>query len=139
VLKGADDARILRAIRQLTRELGVAASLLPPKSAPGTLSAAASALHSGASPATLERLAALKSSEHDLAVALVTLADLIAARVPTELAASSVEQLMQRRATEAEMAAFRSTVTREIAGGVQARAALDAGVRDAVSRVRKPE
>src|SRR4051812_23206451 len=46
VLKGADDRRILRAVRQLHLELRTAVSLLP--SAPAaTLSAAATALHSG--------------------------------------------------------------------------------------------
>jgi hypothetical protein len=132
VLKGADDQRILHVVRQLYRELGAAAKVLPSSVAPATLSAAATALHAGVTASTLKKLAATKASEEDLAVALVTLSDLMASRVPSDLAASSVEELVRRRASDAEMAAFRASVSRDIANGADPSAALNTGMRDAV-------
>lgn len=131
VLKGADDARIIRAARSLLRELMIARDALPPAAPLGTLTAAASALHAGVSPQTLRRLA--RSSEgaqqSDLGVALVTLADLVASKVPAESAASSVEQLLRRSAPEAEMAAFRAAIARDIEAGRPPEAALQLRTR----------
>src|SRR5262245_624640 len=56
VLKGADDQRILSAVRTLARELGEARNLLGSPRDHGLLTALASALHAGASPAELRRL-----------------------------------------------------------------------------------
>jgi hypothetical protein len=132
VLKGADEPRIIRAVRQLTSELGAATSILPPTAPTGVVSAAASALHSGASRAALQKLTALHASEQDLAVALVALADLMANHVPSDLASSSIEELVKRRATEADFSAFRASVARDIANGLPPGTAATSGVRDAV-------
>jgi hypothetical protein len=132
VLKGADEPRIIRAVRQLTGELGAAISILPANAPTGVVSAAASALHSGASRAELQKLTALHLGEQDLAVALVALADLMANHVPSDLAASSIEELVKRRASEADFSAFRASVARDIANGQPPSAAVNSGVRDAV-------
>ncbi|HEU4995495.1 MAG TPA: hypothetical protein VFT29_11785 [Gemmatimonadaceae bacterium] len=129
VLKGADDARIVQAVRTLVRELGAARAALPPDSRPGTIVAGASALHVGVPPAALRRLwiaGNARPSEGDLAVALVTLADLVTSRVAPEAAATSVQLLLSRRATDAEMSAFRAAVARAISAG----SAPDAAIAD---------
>jgi hypothetical protein len=131
VLKGADDARIVRAVRSLVRELADARDALPPSASPATLAAGASALHAGVSPRALRRLASAGDGvdEADLAVALIALADLVASRVPPEAAASSIELLLKRRAPEAEITAFRAAVTRDILAGRPPEAALSVRAR----------
>jgi hypothetical protein len=124
VLKGADDARILRAVRGLARELGDARAALPVGATTATLAAGASALHAGVSAQTLRRLAAAGADPADLAVGLVTVADLVAVRVPAEAAAASVEELLRRRAPEAELSAFRAGVAQDIAAGRSPESAL---------------
>ncbi len=57
VLKGADDQRILVAVRMLARELGEARTILGSASDAALLSATASALHAGAAPGELRRIA----------------------------------------------------------------------------------
>src|SRR6185369_10587917 len=59
VLKGADDQRIVIAVRMLARELGEARGVVGATKDPGLLTATASALHAGALPADLRRLARL--------------------------------------------------------------------------------
>lgn len=129
VLKGADDARIVQAVRTLVRELAAARAALPPDSRPGTIVAGASALHVGVPPAALRRLWSVgipRPGEGDLAVALVTLADLVTSRVAPEAAASSVQLLLSRRATDVEMTGFRAAVARDISAG----SAPDAAIAD---------
>jgi hypothetical protein len=119
VLKGADDARVVRAVRSLLRELEDARSALPASSV-ATLAAAANALHAGVSVEELRKLAAAHAGAGrggdpaDLAVALITLADLVANSVPPRAAAASVEELLRRGTPEAEMAAFRTGVAEDI-------------------------
>jgi hypothetical protein len=117
VLKGADDARVVRAVRSLLRELEDARSALPSSSA-ATLAAGANALHAGVSVEELRKLASAHAGAHrdpaDLAVALITLADLVANNVPPRAAASSVEELLRRGTPEAEMAVFRAGVAEDI-------------------------
>src|ERR1700750_1932912 len=57
VLKGATDERIVIVVRALARELGHASDLLEDAVDPALLTATASALHAGAPPAELKRLA----------------------------------------------------------------------------------
>jgi hypothetical protein len=117
-LKRVDEARILRAVRNLVRQLHTAREILPRHAGTGTLVAAANALHAGVSTRALSRLAAASPQDDAaLAIGFVTIADLVASSVPAEAAAASIEQLLQRRAPEAEMAAFRSAVARDIQAG----------------------
>ena len=134
VLKKADDARILLAVRNLARTLGDARGALPANAGPGTIIAAASALQAGAERAVLMRyVTASKGSEADLAIAYVTLADLIASSVPVTAASNSVEQLLRSGMRDRELAAFRAAVVRDIQGGAKPEDALRARV-PAVSR-----
>jgi hypothetical protein len=125
VLKGADDVRILRAVRVLTRELADARGALPSNAPLGTLTAAASALHAGVSPEMLRRLSAAGGVDAaELGIAFVTLADLVASRVPADAASASIEQLLRHRAPESEMSAFRAAIAQDIQAGRAPEAAL---------------
>jgi hypothetical protein len=120
VLKGADDERILGALRTLARELGEARSALGPTAGPAELIAGASALHAGVPPATLRRLREVrerKAPASSLATPLVVLADLVTRRVPPAVAASSVDQLLARGAPDDDFTALRAGIERDILAG----------------------
>ncbi|MGZ8456306.1 MAG: hypothetical protein ACXWZ4_06880 [Gemmatirosa sp.] len=124
VLKGADDARIVVAVRTLARELGQARATLGPAAPGGDVTAAASALHAGVPAASIRRLRDAGSGS--LALPLVVLADLAARGVPANAAAGSIAALVSRGASETELSGFRAGVERDIASGRDARAAADA-------------
>jgi len=138
VLKGADDARILKAVRALVSELGAARAALPGASAP-VLTAAASALHAGATVVTLRELAAAaerpdaRAHDADLALALISVADLAASGVVAERAGSALAQLLRRGAPDTEISAFRAGVARDISDGSAPEQALSARMRGAGS------
>jgi hypothetical protein len=122
VLKGADDERIVRAVRMLAREMRDAREVMPAGVNAGTLVAAASALHAGATAEALGRLARIPpahadEAESELGVALVALADLMASRVPPARAVSAVETLMRRHVSAEEFDGFRAAVSRDISRG----------------------
>ena len=120
VLKGADEARILSAVRTLARELGDARASLGEDADDAELVAAASALHVGATPAMLRRLVAARASSDrgsSLATPLVALADLLTRRVPPPAAAAAIDSLVTRRAPSADFAALRAAVERDIEAG----------------------
>jgi hypothetical protein len=113
------------------RELDQARGALPPNAGAATLTAAASAIHAGVGIQTIRRLGSSVTAgaeAGDLGVALVTLADLVASRVPPEPAAAAIEQLLRRGAPESEMAAFRAAVSSDVAAGLAPEAALRARV-----------
>jgi hypothetical protein len=126
VLKEVDDAVIIRVVRNLVRELAKARGALPATASAGTLSAAASAIHAGVSPESVRQLveAGKGASEGDLGIALVTLADLVASRVPGDMAVTSVRELLVRRAPESELTALRSSVAQDILAGTSPAAAI---------------
>ena len=118
-LKGADDERIVRAVRTLARELGDARAALGPSTDVPLLGAAASALHAGVTEGDLRRMARAGGSPEPaaLASALVTLVDLVAKRVPVAPATRSIEDLLNRRATERQFATLRADVGQDILAG----------------------
>jgi hypothetical protein len=130
VLKGADDDRILRAVRSLARELVDARSALATSDAT-TLGAGASALHAGVAVDELRQLAqsAASSEPAVLPAALVTLVDLVAKQVPVPLATSSIRTMLEKRATERQFAELRMDVERQMLSGRTAEAALAARMR----------
>jgi hypothetical protein len=120
VLKGADDRRILAAVQSLARELSDARTILGSASNTALLTAVASALHAGVVPSDVRRLVRPAPSDadaHALTIALVTLVDLVAKRVPPSLAASSLAELVARRVPESQYVALRSEVEQDILGG----------------------
>jgi hypothetical protein len=132
VLKGAADERILIAVRMLTRELGEARAILGSASDPALLTAMASALHAGAAPGELRRIARPPGATldgHTLATALVTLVDLVAKRIPPLSATNAVNELLRRRATDDQFVVLRSEVEQDIRGGSEPEAALTKRIR----------
>jgi hypothetical protein len=138
VLKGADDERIVRAVRSLALELGDARAALGSASSNGgagdlpVLTAAASALHAGVSTAELRRLAHPAGAAPNgptLATALVTLVDLVAKHVPVNVATSSIQNLIERRATERQFSDLRAGVEQDIVAGRAPEASVAARVR----------
>ena len=136
VLKGADDQRILSAVRTLARELGEARTLLGSTRDAGVLTAMASALHAGASPAELRRLVRPAGGDapeaHTLATALVTLVDLVAKKISPTTATTAVGELLKRRAGDDQFVVLRSEVEQDIRGGAAPEAALTRRVRSHV-------
>jgi hypothetical protein len=118
-LKGADDERIVRAVRTLVRELGSARAALGPSADAAVLGAGASALHAGVSESDLQRMAHAGGDQPRaaLASALVALVDLVAKQVPVASAARSIEDLLNHRANEGQFAVLRADVGRDIAAG----------------------
>jgi hypothetical protein len=135
VLKGADDARIVMAVRTLARELGEARDALGGAAADAELVAGASALHVGASPTMLKQLrdthlAATKGATgSSLATPLVALADLLTRRVPAPVAAAAIDSLVARRAPGDDFAALRAAVERDIDAGRAPEASVVARTR----------
>jgi len=121
VLKGAEDTRIVTAVRTLARELGEARSALGDGAEAADLVAAASALHVGATPAMLSQLRdtqrAAGGTAVSLATPLVALADLLSRHVPAPAAASAIGALVARRAPNDDFAALRAGVERDIDAG----------------------
>ena len=127
VLKRATDARILAAVRGLAQALAEARAQLPDSAAAGTIVAAASAIQAGVDRGVIARYAAVsKGSDADLAVAYVTLADLIASSIPMVAATESVERLLRTGAADTEFAAFRADIARDIQNGSRPEEALKA-------------
>lgn len=123
-LKGADSARIVDAVRGLIRELDVAKTTLGPNATGPELTAAASALHAGVTPAQLARVARVNArgetgaeGQRRVVMPLVVLADLVARRVSAELAVSSLETLVARGAPDAQFASLRAAIERDISNG----------------------
>jgi hypothetical protein len=121
VLKGADDSRIVGAVRALARELGEARVSLGSGADEAELVAGASALHVGATSAMLRQLRdthlAASRDSSSLATPLVALADLLTRRVPAPVAAAAIDSLVARRAPSDDFAALRAAVERDIDAG----------------------
>jgi len=123
VLKGAEDVRILAAVRVLARELGGARGALGIDADDAELVAGASALHVGATPAMLTQLrdthraAGNIEARTSLATPLVALADLLTRRVPAPAAAAAIDSLVARGAPADDFAALRTAVERDIDAG----------------------
>jgi len=120
MLKGADDARILVAVRGLAQRLREARRLLGPATTDAELSAGASALHVGAPAALIRALAATRDERlagRSLGLPLVVLANLIADGVPASVAGESLTTLMLRGARDEDLGTFRWNVARDIQEG----------------------
>lgn len=128
VLKGAAEARILVVVRTLGRELREARAALGTEVDEADLVVAASALHSGASPAMLRQLrdahAAAGRDAPSLAAPLIALADLLARSVPPSAAGAAIDSLVTRRAPSEDFAALRAAVKRDIDAGRSPEAAV---------------
>lgn len=132
VLKGANTDQVVRAVRNLVARLGEAQTALGVSADRSLLGAGVSALMAGVSPAELKRLAhppGAQPNPSTLSMALVTLVDLVANRVPLPTATSSIQNLIDHRATERQFSTLRSDVERDILAGTEPEASLAHRVR----------
>jgi hypothetical protein len=125
VLKGADDARIVTAVRGLARDLGEARAALGPNAPPNDVVSAASAARAGIPLSALQRLR-VRHRSGAVALSYIVLADLAARGVPPAIAVSSVDALLANGAGTVELTAFRSGVERDLEAGRDAGAATSA-------------
>ena len=139
VLKEASEARILTAVRTLVRELGTARGALGGDVDEAELLAGASALHVGATPAMLRRLAAARSSSsprpRSLATPLIALTDLLVRHVPPTAATTAIDSLVTRGAPSADFAALRAAVERDIASGRSPEASVAARTQSLLQNI----
>lgn len=135
VLKGADDARILRAVRSLAAELTASRAALGTRASRAEILAGASALHAGVPDDELRRLAKAGGDGRALAVPLTVLADLVTRRVPPAVAVSSVEALVERGASDDAFTVLRAEVQKDILSGLAPAAAATARSRALVQAI----
>lgn len=133
-LKGADDTRILAAVNMLAQRLRSARTLLGANATAEELMAASSALYAGVSTNavstlvnTHRRRSANAQPAVSLTVSLLVVAELSTARVPTEVALSTVTELISRGAVDGDLRAFRTAVDRDIRQGMTPRDAATTG------------
>ena len=138
VFRGADEPRVLAAVRRLTRDLGDAYSALGDSAGGEEIAAGANALRAGVHPADLSRLRESRGRrpDHPLTVALVVLADLATRGVPPAMAAASVNELVARNVSDGSLLSFRQNVERDLVGGRSAASALDARTKAMIDERR---
>jgi len=120
--KGADDARIVAAVRRLAADLATARDAFGPGVADAEISAGASALRAGARGKDLARLRTARPGQ-SVTVAAAVLTDLVALGVPPDTATAAVLSLAAL-ADDATYLAFRRNVERDVALGATPVAAL---------------
>lgn len=114
--KRAPNKRIVTVVRSRFHELVAGRSALGNIASEAEIIAAADALHAGASRDVISTLRAQRPSA-PLTIPLAVLADLIARGVPADTAASAVLALANTTATDAQFAALRDDIERDIAKG----------------------
>jgi hypothetical protein len=137
ISKGADDRRILQAVRIEFAALRDAKAVLGPKAQPDELSAAASALRVGLRQTELADLSRMQQGKQ-LTVPLVVLADLISRGVPKDTASSTISQLWQRGAADDDFYGLWRGVERDIDSGTDPGVALLNRAREIPARVPPP-
>ena len=135
VLKGADEARIVQAVAGLSHDLRDARSALGASATDAELVAAASVIHSGMDVPTLRTFFTKRegrSQGESFVMPLVVLSDLLARHVTQDVAMSSLSNLLEHGAKDAELTSLRRDIERDISGGqppdVAARIRTDAAV-----------
>src|SRR4051812_23232839 len=139
VFRGADEPRILAAVRRLTRDLTDAYSALGDSAGAEEIAAGANALRAGVRPTDLSRLRESRGRrpDHPLTVALVVLADLATRGVPPAMAAASVNELVARNVSDGSLMSFRQNVERDLVGGRSAASALDARTKSMIDDMER--
>lgn len=124
--KRAPNDRIINVVRSRFRELVAARGALGSGAMDAEVIAAADALHAGANPQVITTLRTRRPGA-PLTIPLAVLADLIARGVPADTASQAVLALAAKPGTDAEFAAMRDDIERDIAKG--APPAIAAGLR----------
>lgn len=135
--KGADNARIMAAVRALARRLGESRLALGTSANEAELVAGAGALSQGIAPATLSRLRTLRPGER-LTLPLVVLTDLIARGVPPSTASSVIVSLAGTVSGSEAFAALRRDVQQDIVAGADPAAAVSLRARALLAALPPP-
>ncbi|HSA55129.1 MAG TPA: hypothetical protein VLE53_05460 [Gemmatimonadaceae bacterium] len=141
VLKGADDARVLEAVRSVASRLREARRALGPHASAADLEAGASALFAGVSPGTLARFSSPSrpaSRTQTLANTLTVLADLVWKGVPVERVTQSIEALTARGAYDRHLTALRAAFDQELNAGRDPIASLNRGTAQVLRALDRP-
>lgn len=129
ISKHADSRRIVRAVRDKLQGMRNARNALGPSLSEAELSAAADVLQAGVPAQQLERFRSSRPGR-PLAYALVVLGDLITRGVPVEEASSTIAQLWQRGAGDADFYGLWRGVEQDILQGQSPGAALQQRARE---------
>jgi hypothetical protein len=129
VAKGARPDRIVAAVTRLLDELRLARQAFGETASAAELSAGASALRAGATPANLAQLRRLRARQ-SLTIPAAVLADLVAAGVAADTGIAAVLALASN-AADADYIAFRRNVERDIALGASPASSVGARLRAA--------
>jgi hypothetical protein len=145
VLKGADEPRIVQAVSGLARDLRDARSALGSSAADAELVAAASVIHSGMDVPTLRKFFGKREGRpqsESFVMPLVVLSDLLARHVTQDVAMSSLSNLLEHGAKDAELTNLRRDIERDISSGqapdVAARLRTDAALATAGRGIHRP-
>jgi hypothetical protein len=139
VVKGAEPARIVRAVRALVAEYDGVRGMLARDASPALLTAAVNVLRAGVPRSALAEMVSVGSGDGTaLAAGLVAAADLVTNGVPASRAAAAVTQLLRRRAPEAALLELRAGVARDVANGGAPDAALGARLTGILGGTRPP-
>ena len=120
VLKGADESRIVQAVSGLAHDLREARSALGAAATDAELVAGASVIHSGMDVPTLRKFVAKREARpqgESFVMPLVVLSDLLARHVTQDVAMSSLSNLLDHGARDAELTSLRRDIERDISGG----------------------
>ena len=126
--KRAPNDRIITVVRSRFRELVAARGALGSGALDAEIIAAADALHAGASPQVITKLRTSRAGA-PVTIPLAVLADLIARGVPADTASAAVLALATTPATDAQFAALRDDIERDIAKGAPPALAADLRTR----------
>ena len=133
ISKGADDNRIMIAVRGVANDLGVARRALGPSS-DSELAAAVAALRAGSTPAGLTQLRR-ELPGRPLVVPLSVLASLIVDGAPAPSAIVAVVANARQR-NDSDLLAYGRAVSHDIAGGVAPLTAITSGTQAASLTVK---
>jgi hypothetical protein len=120
VLKGADDRQILGVVRALAQRLRESRTLLGENAQHDALLAASSALYAGVPAAAIRRAADAQrghANAPSLALTLTVLGALVSQQVPADVAAASLELLLERGARDFDLHEFQRGVEGDIGKG----------------------
>ena len=143
VLKGADEGRIVQAVAGLAHDLRDARVAIGTSASDAELVAAASVIHSGMDVPTLRKFFTRREGRpqgESFVMPLVVLSDLLARHVTQDVAMSSLSNLLEHGAKDAELTNLRREIERDISSGqppdVAARMRTDAAL--AGRPIRRP-
>jgi hypothetical protein len=126
--KGADGARIVRAVRLLLSRLRGARDILGPQSSSEEIVAAATCLQAGADTTDIRLLREARPKE-SLVVPLTVLVDLVGRGAPVALASSTTLALVQARVEDDAILQMRKQIEREILAGAAPEVAVSQQTR----------